>query len=492
MPDNQSPDWTDDAAFWDEAWTDMEQRLDAKPKRRRGVAWWARTLVLGTLLISGVLAAWALRSTDDSSLPPAAPSTSVVASAPVAEQSTPSASANLSSSTLPNNSEKNTQAPLATKESQLDAAPSPSTNSALPVIAPTTKEESKQVAIPGPSSPIVKTPTLATPETLPASGSTITSPSSPIAQATTVAPSARVQTETNLIATNKTAALNKQEEHKEDKQAFTLGNPSRKLSPSPFITAEPLLPLPVPSADLPTAKLARIRNPAQLRLDLGGTTSLRKLGYYAGLTYQLPYRGRWRFPISLRYRRDDLEITSIGPSDEIEAVSDQVSTPVLDPQAENIQAANAVLLDLRRSNFNELRTAGLELKVQAAYAITPRLEVMAGAGLQYLTAARGPVIISDTGGFFSISAFNAFGNLNIGNSQEYSFARGGSANQGAPNRVSRFVPRAYLGLRYALTSRLHLEAAASDILQPIYQKEVAGLQTGQLQLGLSWRLQGRR
>lgn len=41
MPDNYQ-DWTADEAFWNEAWTDMEQRLDeaAPARRRKAILWW--------------------------------------------------------------------------------------------------------------------------------------------------------------------------------------------------------------------------------------------------------------------------------------------------------------------------------------------------------------------------------------------------------------------------------------------------------------------
>lgn len=45
MPDKPTPTWTPDDAFWDEAWTDMEQRLD-RERRRKPAGWWWLPLVL--------------------------------------------------------------------------------------------------------------------------------------------------------------------------------------------------------------------------------------------------------------------------------------------------------------------------------------------------------------------------------------------------------------------------------------------------------------
>jgi hypothetical protein len=49
MPDNLNQDWTDDAAFWDEAWGDMSARLD-QAERKRFFVWW-RLSGLGLLVL---------------------------------------------------------------------------------------------------------------------------------------------------------------------------------------------------------------------------------------------------------------------------------------------------------------------------------------------------------------------------------------------------------------------------------------------------------
>ena len=57
MPDNYQ-EWTPDEAFWNEAWTDMERRLEAAgPRRRRGLFWWwlAPAILLGGIAIWSAL-----------------------------------------------------------------------------------------------------------------------------------------------------------------------------------------------------------------------------------------------------------------------------------------------------------------------------------------------------------------------------------------------------------------------------------------------------
>ena len=51
----QDDTWTDDAGFWDEAWQDMEQRLDATSADRRAVPWWRWGVLLAVALVSGII-----------------------------------------------------------------------------------------------------------------------------------------------------------------------------------------------------------------------------------------------------------------------------------------------------------------------------------------------------------------------------------------------------------------------------------------------------
>ena len=59
MPDKHPQDWTDDAAFYDEAWADMNGRLDRR--RRRGLVWWCAGIAAVGLLL---LLAWPALSLD--------------------------------------------------------------------------------------------------------------------------------------------------------------------------------------------------------------------------------------------------------------------------------------------------------------------------------------------------------------------------------------------------------------------------------------------
>ena len=53
MPDSTPPDWTPDEAFWDEAWKDMNDRLDRR--RRRKLLLWALPLALLLVVGAGTL-----------------------------------------------------------------------------------------------------------------------------------------------------------------------------------------------------------------------------------------------------------------------------------------------------------------------------------------------------------------------------------------------------------------------------------------------------
>ncbi|MEM1359568.1 MAG: hypothetical protein AAGF89_15285 [Bacteroidota bacterium] len=264
--------------------------------------------------------------------------------------------------------------------------------------------------------------------------------------------------------------------------------------PVASLSDQVIRPLPLPKPELPGILLTRNRRAGQLRLEAGGTTGLgfAKTGYYAGLGYQLPSRSKISLAGALRFRRDDIQITAIGPNDQVEAINDQQGTPT-NPAAgfDRFAASNALLRDLQISNFDELRTSGLELRIDAGYELGHRLRLMAGAGVEYLFQASGPVITTDSASFADLSGGQAFINLNVGQPVNYELNAVNLGNGGevvGNSSVYRLAPRAYLGLRYQLTGRVGIEASGSWLLRSIYQEDVAQLQRAQLQVGLSWRL----
>ncbi len=81
MQANKDQDWTDDAAFWGDAWADMNTRLDEKPDRRKGgLAWWPFYLGVAAVfvLVMGAGMVFDQNEVDATPTP-----TSVQASAPV-------------------------------------------------------------------------------------------------------------------------------------------------------------------------------------------------------------------------------------------------------------------------------------------------------------------------------------------------------------------------------------------------------------------------
>ncbi|MEM9261700.1 MAG: hypothetical protein AAGA62_18815, partial [Bacteroidota bacterium] len=277
---------------------------------------------------------------------------------------------------------------------------------------------------------------------------------------------------------------------KSSKKAVT-----RNAKPVASLSDQAVRPLPLPKPELPSISLAKTRRAGQLRLEAGGITGLSfaKTGYYAGLSYQLPSRSKISFYGALRFRRDDIQITAIGPNDQVEAINDQQGTPT-NPAAgfDRFAASNALLRDLQISNFDELRTSGLELRVDASYTLGRSLHLQAGAGVEYLFQVRGPIITtSDSTSFANLSGRQAFTNLNVGQPSNYELNAANLGNGGeviGSSGVYRLAPRAYLGLRYQLTGRVGIEASGSWLLRSIYQEDVAQLQRAQLQVGLSWRL----
>jgi len=255
------------------------------------------------------------------------------------------------------------------------------------------------------------------------------------------------------------------------------------------IPSQEIKPL-VPALSLPEVSPIRQRHKSRFDLLAGGTisTAFGKPGYFAGLSYTPPSRGKISFPVSLRYRFDAIEITVIDGSrlSPPTTVSEQGD---FDPD----EAARGLLSDLAIGNFNELRSSGLELRAGMAWRAAPRLRLSGHGGLQYLFSARGPSLSSDENSFSDLSGTARYVNLNVGGLSFANFdlvasPTPGNAQNSSPNGVNRWALRAGLNANYQLTGRLGVFAGGQYLLTPIYQDQAAKLRKGQLEAGLTWRI----
>ncbi|MEO0731273.1 MAG: hypothetical protein AAFZ52_00445 [Bacteroidota bacterium] len=462
MPANNRQDWTDDDAFWDDAWEDMAARLEAASPRRRAFAWWtwSQALVLGLVLLVGGVAAWQFVPTgevEDLPTPSRPMADPIPAEAPLVKR----------------NEVK------ITKETLAVARPL--------VTSPVTPDRINVVTSPR----MVNTKSLTTNNSSSATTeiNVVTSPGTINAQS----PAAN----NSLGATTKIDVVTRPEVlHTQPKAPSLSPEPSREATDAiALLGAQQLLPLAEAAYPLPTPQLIRQRQPGQLRIDLGASAhlDLAKPGYSIGLTYLPASRSKFRFPLGLHLRRDDLRITQIGDN---EAILPGAQAPVTDQLSAVYAARQALLADLRTAHFDEVRTLGLEARAGVAFATGKRLSLTGGLGLEYLLQARGPLLTtSDSTAFRNLGGTESFVNLNLGASNEYDlnsvgsgvFTPGNPVPAGGGN-VHRLVPRAHFGLHYQLNARLNLEAAGDVLLRPIFQDEAAQLAGTRLRVGLSWQI----
>ncbi|WP_273447113.1 hypothetical protein [Neolewinella agarilytica] len=492
MQANKSPEWKDDAAFWDDAWKDMQQRLDGEPQKRRPVLWW--WLGLGTVLL--VLAAatfWFLPPFgNESSTPETTPVQSREASvveAPIA------ASENVTSVT-------EATAKLIPGEGNHLSSPA----KAAAQLTPTRRKGAKENATRLPA-------TDASNEDLQpaAAQSNISNRISNIAypQAISPTPKAAAQLTPNKGnlsppplqrrgAKENAARLPATDSSKEDLQSSAAQSKiSNRISDIAYPQAVSLLPgediRPLPSGlVLPEVSPIAQRSKSRFELLAGGTLSaaFAKPGYFAGLSYTLPSRAKISFPVSLRYRFDAIEITGLDGS-RLSPVTNENGQQV---EFDENQAAEELLSNLAINNFNELRTSSLELRFGMAWRAASRLRLSGHGGLQYLFSARGPSISSQDNTFADLSGTGRYVNLDVGGlfSSEFDLVSSpaGTPNIGnaSPIGVNRWALRAGLNVNYQLTGRLGVFAGGQYLLTPIYQQQVAELRKTQLEAGVSWRL----
>jgi len=265
MQAKKDQDWTDNADFWDEAWADMNARLDAEPNRRKGfLAWWpfytgvVVVLSLAILLGSGVFS----KKEPTTTVPPA---TSVIAETDSADSKSKTndvfslvageETTRLSSSDL------NQAAPLPqSTNKELAAAPSPNT----------TKRKAKVV------SPVNATPSQR------------------------IAPPMDAEEHPAISSSDQTASTN------------TVPAPKME-SAVPRSTREDRI---TKAASLQLTPLAiqqqRYRNPLTFDGAYTSSFNLQQPGYLLGIGYRLKNGSRFSFPLSLRYRLGKSKIKELN------------------------------------------------------------------------------------------------------------------------------------------------------------------------------------
>jgi hypothetical protein len=445
MQANKDQNWTDDGAFWDEAWTDMNRRLDENPpnRKRRVVWWWYAGALLALLLVV-----------------------------------TPTVVAHVFEDGIGTETEgKRTPPPSAPLK-----APAPH-----PAAAPE-KAVYAANAVSDARSEVPKTEETKAPTTPPASlekpGSASENPpkyGAPKADETSTAP-----------PTN--------EAFEAPKKRVTLPAPSPVQSPGEEIAARfvpsaisalaraEFTALPVPNiTELPVIVAGKGRHANALTLEAGALGTSRLTGFYAGAGYRFKLSGRWSVPVALRYRKEEVLLSAFPvPNENNDLAFNPNTSATNDQDSVIVSSVNGdIAVDL---SSGVLLTEAVETRVGLQYALTPRLRVGAGISAAYLWRAdlsfRATTIdaSSDLGNPFSLLRSGT-------NSLNYNF--GGASFDVSEGQLPDIDPlhlRAYLDLNFDLTPRLGLTAGGSILLRQPDRNETIGVPAGRASVGLRWRL----
>lgn len=438
MQANKDQDWTDDAAFWDEAWADMNTRLDAEPNHKKGgLAWWWLYIgVAATVLFALLLGAGIIFVDEDVKASP--PASAVIASVPAdkfkAENEIHTAFALIDETrTSPTELAQNKlSAEQAKSENPIDYArettalvrPEASSGGDVPFVEPASDKATKAVI---PTAP----------------------PSGPKLAA---------------LPTSETVPPPPTKDERE------------KIAASLQLGPTAISPLP---ADLaltsPSVTLQRHRKTNAFLLDAGLSSSygFQNPGFYAGAGYRIKNRTKLSFPLTLRYRYDQLSIKEFPGS-----ASDQLGTSVDNP----IGSATG-------ESFTpvSIRSSAVEVGAGLAIEATSRLRFSTGLSAAYqLRAILGVNGVNPT-------ELNAVGDFVANEDYRLQLDRGfnllSAQNRSQVNPdYSSWAFRAKLGVAYDLNPRLGLNLKATHLILQPDRAQVIGVQTGQLEFGLSYRL----
>ncbi len=443
MQANKDQGWTDDADFWDEAWADMNARLDADaPNRRKGLlAWWPFFLGGAFVLLAGFLLASGITPRDKEL---------------VEENTTP-----LVNTTLRQGGQEETKPVASTPEAAQPLVTNETTPNSPKQKTPKTKATKNKLT--NSQQPKrtnrVRTAALATAKT-PSSNTPLAS-NSPANNPRVVAQESTPQSVLPPVNTSKVSPQNKA-----IKKAET---------PSPLLVPKATQLLTATTAyALPAVPSLRKNYHNTLAAEAAYTSSfgLQQPGFLLGLSYRINNGSKLSFPISLRYRLDELERKDLSDAD-----ADQTS----------------VSLGTRSASFlNPVSVSADALEVGAglAWSVTPRLRL--GTGLSAAYQLRALVNFESTTNY---SADDLNGIVAESTDQRFSVGFDRSENllqstnqESIPPDYSRWAMRASLGASYDITPRLGVGFKATHLLLQPDRNRVLEVNTGRMELGLSYRL----
>jgi len=261
--------------------------------------------------------------------------------------------------------------------------------------------------------------------------------------------------------------------------ASVLASTGNELSGRKAIPASPLLMVSaidqIPTTALglrsPALPLKRQRYPNPLTLEGAYTSSfnLQQRGFLVGLGYRIRNKSKWSFPVALRYRLDQSEFKEPSSTS-----ADQVSVPTSGNGDQFLRPVS-------------ISTDAVEIGAGVAWAASPRLRFSTGFSAAYQLRA-----LLNFEGNRTDGQGNQFADLNNTLfSLEYTRGRellSSFSGSGAGPDFSRWVLRANAGVSYDLKPRLSVNFRATHLLRQPDRARVLGLQTGRMEVGVSYRL----
>ncbi|MTB53868.1 hypothetical protein [Lewinella sp. W8] len=433
MPDNLNQEWTDDAAFWDEAWSDMSARLD-QTERKRALGWW-RSLGLALLLLLPLFIF--LQSRGQSNDTPA------LAPNPATETPADETIVSTAPATAPLAGEHLESAPTTP-----EAPSTPETPIRPPALPPATPVRSAG-----------ETP-LSTP-----------SVTTPVATATVPeAIAERAPLDAPPVA----------------KESLDANEPEQPVPVRTVPDALPLIdaevveslhwedPRELPGVIASRKTLRRNALEVEAGLNTGGIPDFG--GEFAGLRYAIPLSDKLSLPVGLRYQHHNWRISGLDNDVSFEQVADPGNPDRMDAEA-FLNTLSLAALDRVITNQITLRT-GLE------YRAGKRFTLFGGTGIHYFLSGRGPA--ADDNGLRLVDlAFDR------GNSNQDALAFNGGSTSGedrAPARANSFGLGVYAGAGYRIGNRWTVFSEFTLLTTPIYRGQPASVERSRLGLGIRYRI----
>ncbi len=426
MPDSNS-EWTADESFWNEAWADMQDRLNRKRRRRMILLPWI--LGIGLLLGGGALVLYL--SQDPISEPVASSRTEIPGETNPQAPTNPADTAK-SVRILPTEKAQNTEGQ--------------STEVRTPVRGTSTKPAQAPPAISGSDS------------RWPGSNQRKSIPSNLPASPKDLAPAPR--SPKNLTGVRQT------EEIVSDlpQAVFTL------LMDNP---------------DLPEVKLGEEEKTFS-PVDGGGPYALAAgaTGYVSSfipggyLQFSRRFgRGKWFVPLMLRY---DYARRTVSVSD-TENLAEALNLAAADVDPTTADRLNR---RLDENNSNLVKTHSLELRTGIGRQLGKRVNLAMGGGVSYLVGGSGPIISNlGNGNYYALTVQNNRLDFMSRNSANYSPASGSTQQSVLNNTINRIIVNGWLNANYQISTKFSFTLGLTHHISSFYQSDAILMESTRIEIG---------